>query len=281
MDIRGGVVVVTGGASGIGCALVRALHDAGARHLVVADLDAAGAEAVAAQVGGTGVAMDVARESEIQALVESVSRDIGPIDLFMSNAGYATWGGLETPNQTLDHMWQVHVMAHIYAARAVLPGMIERGRGYIMSTASAAGLLTQVGSLAYSVTKHAAVALAEWIAITHGHQGIAVSVLCPQAVDTRIIQNSPDAELNPSADVASGDGVLSAEYVAEVCLEAIRDERFWVLPHTEVTEYVRRKAGDIERWIYGMRRFQERTFEGEPLPAEWLTDDPRRTSGHE
>lgn len=276
MEIRDGVMVVTGGASGIGRALARAFHAEGAAHVVVADRDEAGALAVAKQIGGTGVGVDVASEEALRNMVESTRAHIGPIDLFMSNAGYVTWGGLETSNEDINQMWQVHVMSHIYAARAVLPSMIERGRGYIMSTASAAGLLTQIGSLAYSLTKHAAVSLAEWIAITHGHQGIGVSVLCPQAVETSIIRNSPSPDVDQSPGVASGDGVLSPEYVAKACLESIREERFWVLPHPEVAEYARRKATDIDRWLCGMRRFQARNFEGRELPADWFTEMPRK-----
>jgi len=271
MEISNGVMVVTGGASGIGRALAKAFAAAGARHVVVADRDEAGAQAVAAEIGGQGVGLDVASEREIRQIVASTEAEVGPIDLFMSNAGYVTWGGLETSNEDINRMWEVHVMSHIYAARAVLPSMIERGRGYIMSTASAAGLLTQIGSLAYSMTKHAAVSLAEWIAITHGHQGIGVSVLCPQAVDTNIGANSPQAGAMPAPSVAAGDGVLTAGHVAAECLAAIREGRFWVRPHPEVAEYARRKASDIDRWLYGMRRFQTRLFEGADMPADWLT----------
>ena len=271
MEVSNGVMVVTGGASGIGRALANAFHAEGARHVVVADRDEAGAKAVAEEIGGTGVGLDVANEDEIRHLVATVEAEVGAIDLFMSNAGYVTWGGLETSNEDINRMWEVHVMSHIYAARAVLPSMIERGRGYIFSTASAAGLLTQLGSLAYSITKHAAVSLAEWIAITYGHQGIGVSVLCPQAVDTNIGANSPQAGTMPAPGVASVDGVLAPDHVALECLEAIREERFLVLPHAEVAEYVRRKATDIDRWLYGMRRFQTRLFEGAALPADWLT----------
>ena len=172
-------------------------------------------------------------------------------------------------------MWEVHVLAHLYAARAVLPGMIERGEGYLLSTASAAGLLAQIGSLAYSVTKHAAVALAEWIAITHGHQGIRVSVLCPQAVETNIAANSPSrGELEGGPGVAARDGVLQPADVADVVMEALREERFWVLPHPEVAEYTRRKASDVDRWLAGMQRFQGRLFAGRTHPGEWLTRSP-------
>ena len=273
MDIANRIMVVTGGASGIGKALAEALHREGARHVVVADRNEAGAKEVADAIGGTGVGLDVADEGAVRDLVAATTSNIGPIDLFMSNAGYVTMGGLEVPNKEINDMWDVHVMSHVYAARAVLPSMIERGEGYIMSTASAAGLLTQLGSLAYSLTKHAAVALAEWIAITHGHQGIRVSVHCPQAVSTNIRANSPDPiRFGDAVGVASGDGVLTAEQAADVCLEAIREERFWVLPHPEVAEYVRRKATDVDRWLHGMRRFQGRLYEGKQLPGDWFVD---------
>ena len=277
MDIANRIMVVTGGASGIGKALAEALHREGARHVVVADRNEAGAKAVAEAIGGTGIGLDVADEGAVRDLVEAVTSNIGPIDLFMSNAGYVTMGGLEVPNEEINDMWDVHVMSHVYAARAVLPSMIERGEGYIMSTASAAGLLTQLGSLAYSLTKHAAVALAEWIAITHGHQGIRVSVHCPQAVRTNIGANSPTAgRFGEAVGVASGDGVLTAEQAADVCIEAIREERFWVLPHPEVAEYVRRKATDVDRWLHGMRRFQGRLYEGKQLPGDWFVDAQQR-----
>ena len=277
MDIANRIMVVTGGASGIGKALAEAFHRDGARHVVVADRNEAGAKAVAEAIGGTGIGLDVADEGAVRDLVEAVTSNIGPIDLFMSNAGYVTMGGLEVPNKEINDMWDVHVMSHVYAARAVLPSMIERGEGYIMSTASAAGLLTQLGSLAYSLTKHAAVALAEWIAITHGHQGIRVSVHCPQAVRTNIGANSPTAgRFGEAVGVASGDGVLTAEQAADVCIEAIREERFWVLPHPEVAEYVRRKATDVDRWLHGMRRFQGRLYEGKQLPGDWFVDAQQR-----
>ena len=277
MDIANRIMVVTGGASGIGRALAEAFHREGARHVVVADRDEAGAKAVADAIGGTGIGLDVADEDAVRDLVAATTSNIGPIDLFMSNAGYVTMGGLEVPNEEINDMWDVHVMSHVYAARAVLPSMIERGEGYIMSTASAAGLLTQLGSLAYSLTKHAAVALAEWIAITHGHQGIRVSVHCPQAVRTNIGANSPTAgRFGEAVGVASGDGVLTAEQAADVCIEAIREERFWVLPHPEVAEYVRRKATDVDRWLHGMRRFQGRLYEGKQLPGDWFVDAQQR-----
>lgn len=191
MELNDRVVIVTGAGSGIGEAIARAAHAAGARHVVVADLHGAEAERVAADIGGTAVAIDVRDEAAIQAMVESTLDAHGPIDLFVSNAGFVTSAGLEDSNEAIQTMWEVHCMAHIYAARAVLPSMIARGEGYILSTASAAGLLTQIGSLAYSMTKAAAISLAEWLSISHYHQGIRFSVLCPQAVATNIVRNSP------------------------------------------------------------------------------------------
>lgn len=273
MEIAGKIVVITGGASGIGRGLAERFHADGAAHVVVVDRDEAGARAVAESVGGTGVALDVTDGDAIQSLVETVERDIGPIGLFVSNAGYVTMGGLEAPVEDLNHMWGVHVLAHLHAARAVIPYMADRGEGYLLNTASAAGLLAQLGSLHYSVTKHAAVALAEWIAITHGHQGIKVSVLCPQAVATNIGENSPQADQikGSATDVAGGDGTLSTEDVAEVVTQALRDERFHVLPHPEVEEYVKRKGADVDRWLGGMQRWQQAMFPPERQPATWLT----------
>ncbi|MEQ1701132.1 MAG: SDR family NAD(P)-dependent oxidoreductase [Ilumatobacteraceae bacterium] len=276
MELNDRVVVITGGGSGIGEALAVAAHAAGARHVVVADLDAAQAGRVAALVGGTGVGIDVRDEAAIQQLVDDTLSAHGPIDLFVSNAGYVTTAGLEDPNASIQRMWEVHCMAHIYAARAVLPSMIARGEGYLLNTASAAGLLTQIGSMSYSITKAAAVSLAEWLSVTHHHQGIRVSVLCPQAVRTNIIANSPDFQgLDAAAGdsiidggVASGDGVLEASDVAAICLDAIREERFLVLPHPEVATYVQRKAVDRDRWLAGMRRFQSALHPDGNLPGD-------------
>lgn len=284
IEMQDKVVVITGGGSGIGEALAVACHEAGARHVVVADLAGEAAAAVAERIGGTGVEIDVRDEAAIIELVAATEDAHGPIDVFVSNAGYVTNGGLEDPNESVQAMWEVHVMAHISAARAVLPSMIANGGGYLLNTASAAGLLTQIGSMAYSVTKHAAVAFAEWVSITHHHQGIGVSVLCPQAVDTNIIKNSPDPEIRAIAEameakgddgasdlsggVAAGDGVVSSEDVAAACLAAMAEGRFHVLPHAEVQTYVERKATDVDRWLGGMRRFQTALAGGGPLPGD-------------
>lgn len=273
MELNDRVVVITGGGSGIGEALARAANDAGARHVVVADLNGGEARRVAADIGGTGVEIDVRDEAAIQRLVDDTQSAHGPIDLFVSNAGYVTSAGLEDPNESIQNMWDVHCMAHIYAARAVVPSMIARGEGYLLNTASAAGLLTQIGSMTYSITKAAAVSLGEWLSVTHHHQGIRVSVLCPQAVRTNIIANSPDHRDRTEGDaweggVASGDGVLEPADVARLCLEAIRDERFLVLPHPEVATYVERKATDRDRWLAGMRRYQSALHPDGVLPGD-------------
>jgi NAD(P)-dependent dehydrogenase (short-subunit alcohol dehydrogenase family) len=278
MELQDRVVVVTGAGSGIGEAIARAAHAAGARHVVVSDLNGSEAERVAADIGGTAVTLDVRNEPAIRQMVESTLDAHGPIDLFVSNAGFVTAAGLEDSNEAIQTMWEVHCMAHIYAARAVLPSMIARGEGYILSTASAAGLLTQIGSMAYSMTKAAAISLAEWLSISHHHQGIRFSVLCPQAVATNIVRNSPQNAMAARAEaadddkgfeggVASGDGVLDPADVAELCLQAIRDEQFLILPHPEVATYVERKATDRDRWLAGMRRFQSALHPDGDLPG--------------
>jgi NAD(P)-dependent dehydrogenase (short-subunit alcohol dehydrogenase family) len=271
MELRDRVVVITGAGSGIGEALARAAHAEGARHVVVADLNADQATRVAKDIGGTAVAIDVRNESAIVDLVESTLTAHGPIDLFASNAGYVTVGGVEDTNERIQQMWEVHVLSHIYAARAVLPSMIANGGGYLLNTASAAGLLTQIGSMSYAVTKHAAVAFAEWLSVTHHHQGIRVSVLCPQAVQTNIGENSPDASQRNAVavgGVASGDGILTSETAAQACIDTIRAETFHVLPHAEVKTYVERKATDVDRWLAGMRRMQTSLYAGRPLPGD-------------
>ena len=271
MELQDRVVVITGGGSGIGEALAKAAHEAGARHVVVADLHADQAERVAAEIGGTGVGIDVRDEAAIQQLVDDTEAAHGPIDLFVSNAGYVTAAGVEDPTASIQAMWEVHCLSHIHAAKAVLPSMIARGEGYLLNTASAAGLLSQIGSMSYSITKAAAVSLAEWLSISHYHQGIRVSVLCPQAVRTNIVQNSPDnfgGDGGLEGGVASGDGVIEPSDVAAMCLDAIRDERFLVLPHPEVQTYVERKAVDRDRWLSGMRRFQSALHPDGVLPGD-------------
>lgn len=282
MEISDRIVVVTGGGSGIGEALARRCVAGGARHVVVADLVTERADTVAASIGdrASGVGLDVADEAAVVALVDQTQQRYGPIDLFVSNAGYGKRGGLELSNADFERMWQVHTMAHVYAARAVLPSMIARGEGYLLNTASAAGLLTQMDSVIYAVTKHAAVALAEWIAINHHHQGIGVSVLCPQAVATNILQSFDDEEtragnVGGGGGQAGGDGVLQPDVVADACLDAVANNRFLVLPHPEVATYFQRKATDYDRWLGGMRRYANRLWADTPtgLPGDWLVRD--------
>jgi NAD(P)-dependent dehydrogenase (short-subunit alcohol dehydrogenase family) len=270
MDISGKVAVVTGGASGIGRSLCLALAGQGAAAVVVADVDAGGAAEVAAAVEAAGhralpVAVDMSRESDVRALVARAEDAFGPVGLFCSNAGIIVDGGVEVADEAWSRIWAINVQAHVYAARALLPGMLARGEGYLVITASAAGLLTELGSAPYSVTKHAAVGLAEWLSITYGDQGLRVSCLCPQAVRTNLIATShrqvadmPAERTGLGTPQASVDGVLTAEDVAACVIEAIGDERFLILPHPEVATYEQRRAGDRERWLRGMRRLQAR-----------------------
>jgi NAD(P)-dependent dehydrogenase (short-subunit alcohol dehydrogenase family) len=258
MELQDKVCVVTGGAGGIGSALCRRFAAEGARAVVVADLEGEAALRVADDIGERAMAVstDVAVEADIEALVERTIERFGPIDLFCSNAGIGIGGGVDATNEEWQRIWDINLMAHVYAARHLLPGMLARGEGYIVATASAAGLLTQIGSAPYAVTKHAAVALAEWLAIAHGDAGIKVSCLCPQGVRTPMLLAGLDDEA-ASAVLASG-GMLEPDDVADAVVQAIRDERFLILPHPEVAEYMKRKADDPDRWLAGMRRLQAR-----------------------
>jgi NAD(P)-dependent dehydrogenase (short-subunit alcohol dehydrogenase family) len=253
MQLRDQVVVVTGGASGIGRALCRRFAAEGARGVVVADLQEEATRQVAAEIGGLAVATDVRVEADVVRLVEQTTGAYGPIDLFCSNAGIFLNGGVEAADADWQRIWEVNVLAHVYAARAVLPGMIARGRGYLLQTVSAAGLLTQIGSALYAVTKHAALALAEWLAVTHGAAGIKVSVLCPLGVNTEMLRGSTGGMAEMLRETA-----LEPEAVAEAVVAGLAEERFLILPHPEVAEYFRRKADDYDRWLRGMRRLQDR-----------------------
>lgn len=256
MEVRDKIVVVTGGANGIGRAVCERFAAEGAGHVVVADLDGAGAATVADAIGGSSRRVDVGVERDIAALIEETESGVGSIDLFCSNAGIALGEQLDEPDEVWDTIWRVNTMAHVWAARHLVPRMVRRGGGYLLNTASAAGLLTQIGSVTYAVTKHAAVALAEWIAITHGGQGIKVSVLCPQAVRTAMTADGPG--------VAAVDGMIEPEQAADAVIEALREERFLVLPHPEVADYIRRKTSDYDRWLHGMRRLQEQYLQETP-----------------
>ncbi len=251
MELKDRVAVITGGTGGIGIAMAKAFLDEGARRVVISDLDSARVAEVAAELGCVGLVCDVTDEAQVNALVELILETHGPIDLFCSNAGSIAEGVLtDAPNDMWQQQWELHVMAHLYAARAVLPSMIANGGGYLLNTASAAGLLAAIGSGPYTVSKAAAIKLAEFLAITHGDDGIKVSVLCPQGVNTAMAPQS-------LGDGAT-DGIIEASELAAVVLDALRDERFHVLPHPEVGEYIKRKADDTDRWLKGMRRLRSR-----------------------
>ena len=261
MQVAGKVVVVTGGANGIGRALCEAFHRAGAAKVVVADLDLAGAEAVAAAVDGAAFKCDVGQEQDIRHVIEETERRFDPIALFCSNAGIG--GGFDplsenaggTSDEPWAKSWAVHVMAHVYAARHLIPRMKARGGGYFLNTISAAGLLSQVGSPAYSTTKHAAVGFAENLAISHKAHGIRVSILCPQGVDTNMLRSIPKGP-------QSGDGDLTPEQVARDVLQGLEQETFVILPHPQVAGYMRKKTENYDRWIGGMAKIQAKMREG-------------------
>jgi NAD(P)-dependent dehydrogenase (short-subunit alcohol dehydrogenase family) len=252
MNLQGARVVVTGGGNGIGAALARRFAKEGASGLVIADVDEKGMSAVAEATGAIPVRCDVTQASEIERLVDGAEREIGPIDLFCSNAGIFVAGGIETSDELWRLTIDLNLMAHVWAARVLVPRMIERGGGYLLHTASAAGLLSQIGSVTYSVSKHAVVSLAEFLAITYGEQGIKVSVLCPQAVRTNMTAGVENG------GVAGVDGMLEPDDVASAVVAGLADERFLILPHDTVLGYFQRKAADYDRWLAGMRRLQGR-----------------------
>lgn len=252
MELSDKVAVITGGSGGIGKAMARAFLDHGARAVVLADLDETQVKAAAAQLGCEGAACNVTKEAEMIGLVDQVLESHGRIDLFCSNAGGGGEGVLaDATNEVWQQQWELHVMAHLYAARAVLPSMIERGDGYLLNTASAAGLLAAIGSGPYTVSKAAAVKFAEFLSITHASDGIKVSVLCPQGVNTAMAPKS--------LGDGQTDGILEPEVLAATVIDSLREERFHVLPHPEVEDYVRRKGDDVDRWLRGMQRLRERS----------------------
>lgn len=251
MQVAGKVVVVTGGANGIGRALCLRLAAEGAKAVVVTDVDGRGAVETANQIGGIPVEADVAQESEVQRLVRQTLDQFGVIDLFCSNAGVGADGGPEASDADWEQSWRVNVMAHVYAARAVLPAMLARGEGYLLQTVSAAGLLAQIGSAPYTVTKHAALGFSEWLSITYADRGIRVSALCPMGVRTNMLRK---AEFGGSSFLL--DSALEPHQVADSVVKGLTDEHFLILPHPEVAEYFQHKAADHDRWLRGMRRLQ-------------------------
>ena len=255
MELKDKVVVITGGSGGIGKAMAKAFLNEGAAGIMLADLDAAAVAQAATDIGCNGMACDVTDEAQVAALVAATEDQYGQVDVFCSNAGAGGNGLLtDAANEVWQQQWELHVMSHLYAARAVLPGMIERGEGYLLNTASAAGLLAALGSGPYTVTKAAAVKFAEFLSITHGDDGIKVSVLCPQGVNTAMAPRS--------LGDGQTDGIIEASALAQTVVETMREERFHVLPHPEVEEYVRRKGDNVDRWLLGMQRLRKRTLEG-------------------
>ena len=261
MNVAGKAVVVTGGAAGIGRAMARRFAAEGARGVVVADRDAAGAAAVAAELGprALGLGCDVALDAEVGALMERASEAFGPVDVFCANAGVGGGSDLDTPDELWDEAFAVNVKSHVYAARRLVPGWLERGEGYFLATASAAGLLNQIGAAPYAVTKHATVAFAEWLNITYGDRGIRVSCICPMGVRTKLLEEGMTLPGTAGAGlrlVAGLGAVLDPDDVAAAVVEGMRDERFLILPHPEVQAFVQRKVSDPERWLAGMRGLQ-------------------------
>ncbi len=253
MELQDKTVVVTGAARGIGAALAERFVEEGAKAVVAADVDADALAGEARRIGAVAEVVDVTSEAAVQGLVERVESRLGPIDLFCSNAGISHPGGTEVSNTDFERVFDVNYRSQLYAARCLVPRMTARGGGYLLNTASAAGVLTQIGSLPYAVTKHASVALAEWLAIAHGDEGLKVSVLCPQGVRTRLLlgeHGERDNFLTP--------GAIEPSEVADAAIEGLADERFLILPHPEVAEYMRRRVSDYDRWLRGMRRLQAR-----------------------
>ncbi len=254
MELNEKTVVITGAAGGIGKGLAERFTRDGAT-VVCSDIDFEAAQELAAHIGGHAYPCDVSNETQIKALIDHVEAEIAPIDLFCANAGILTLGGLDVPDEDWNRIWDINVMSHVWAARHLVPKMLERGQGYMLITASAAGLLNQPGAAPYGVTKHAAVGFAEWLSLTYGYKGLRVSALCPQAVRSEMTRGH-------ETSVASIDGMLEPEDVADACVEAIRAEQFLVLPHPQVLDYMRHKTADYDRWLTGMRKLNQTFVEG-------------------
>jgi len=250
MQVKDKVIIVTGGANGIGAALCRRFAREGARAVVAADMDVEGAKALAGEIDGLAVPCDVSREEDVIRLIHRTQDECGPVDIYCSNAGIIVMGLTEVANRDWQRIWEINVMSHVYAARAVIPGMLERGSGGFVITASAAGLLNQIDSTPYTATKHAAVGLAENLAINYGDRGIQVSVLCPMAVRSLMTRNG--------GGIAALDGMLEAEQVAEDLIAGLDRGEFMIMPHPQVKDYFQHKAMDYDRWIRGMQRLRAR-----------------------
>jgi len=259
VKVEGKVVVITGAAGGIGAALARRFTAEKAAALVLADLDGNAASALATSLSGeaVGVEADVTSEEQVAELVQETLQRYDRIDLFCANAGITSGSGLEASAEVWERTWAVNVLSHVYSARAVLPSMLERGSGYLLHTCSAAGLLTAVGDAPYSVTKHAAVSFAEWLSITYGSEGIKVSALCPQGVDTPMLRDGLKEGHIGARVTAAGGAVLSAEDVADVVVQGLDAEKFLILPHPEVAKYYLHRATDTDRWLTGMRGLRD------------------------
>jgi NAD(P)-dependent dehydrogenase (short-subunit alcohol dehydrogenase family) len=266
MELAGKVVLITGAARGIGAAMARRFAAEGAAGLLLADVEGPGVDALAEQLTATGTpsvarTVDVADREAVLAMVAATEERFGGLDLLCSNAGIGTGQGLEADPETWERAWRINVLAHVHAAEAAIPGMVERGGGYVLATCSAAGLLTMVGDAPYSVTKHAAVAFAEWLAVTYGGQGVRVSALCPQGVATALLDGGEAGPTLSSRIVRSAAEVLQPEDVARCVVEGLATERFLILPHAEVADHYRKKATDPDRWIGALQRFAA-TVEG-------------------
>lgn len=253
MDVRDRIVVVTGGASGIGAALARRFAEEGAAHVVVADIDEGGAEGVASSIAGSSARVDVSDGRAVATFVDHVLAQHGRIDLFCSNAGVAVGGGPEAPDEGWQRSWDVNVMGHVHAARAVLPHWLERGEGYLLGTVSAAGLLNHIYAMPYGVTKAAALSAMEWLSIAYGDRGVKVSALCPMGVRTPMLETDPTGMLDPEA--------ITPEEVADAVVAGLAEESFLILPHPKVATYAERRGADHDRWLSGMRRMRRQIDE--------------------
>ena len=269
MEVENKRIIITGSANGIGSSLSRVFKERNVKSMILVDLDESNNSKLANEVGGIPYKADVGSEDDIIKLVEFAKQEMGGIDIFCSNAGISGAGGLlNTSNEDWSSIWNINVMSHIHAAKHALPSMLEQGYGYFMNTASAAGLLTQLGAAGYSVTKSAAVSFAEWLKVTYGERGIGVSCLCPQGVRTPMVEDAPEIV----GSLVSIDGLLEPDVVANEVMECIEREQFLITPHPEVLEYMKIKASDPDRWINGMQSLTKQLIEAFPEAKAMLRD---------